>query len=150
MRLRLSTILIVILAAGCASLSGLEPPEVRVTGLRSLPDHTSALEQRFAVELNVLNPNDREIAVDGVDFELQLNDRRLARGVSSNGFVLPALGEAKTTVVVATSLTDVLQQVLELSRERPDRLDYRIRGKLHLASGFIRTIPFDRSGTLGP
>ena len=149
MRLSLLIALLALLAAGCASLSSLEPPEVRVTNVRSVPAERGSIEQRFAVELNLLNPNNRAVDVDGVDFELDLNGRRLARGVSADSFTLPALGEAKTTVVVATSITDVLRQVYELSREQPEELEYRIRGKLHLGSGFLRTIPFDRSGTLG-
>jgi LEA14-like dessication related protein len=149
MRLRLAALSACLLAAGCAGLSSVEPPEVRVTGVRSVAAGEADLEQRFAVELNVLNPNNREISVDGVDFELDLNGRRLARGVSSEGFTLPALGEARTTIVVATSITDVLRHLFELSREEPGQLDYRIRGKLHLADGFLRTIPFDRSGTIG-
>lgn len=149
MRLSLLVSLLVLLAAGCASLSSLEPPEVRVTNVRPVPAERGSLEQRFAVELNLLNPNHRAVEVDGMDFELDLNGRRLARGVSSDGFTLPALGETRTTVVVTTSITDVLRQVYELSREQPAQLEYRVRGKLYLGSGFLRTIPFDRSGNLG-
>ena len=149
MPLRIALAVLVLFAGACTSLSSLEPPEVRVTGIRSVAGSEGSLEQRFEVELNVLNPNNKEIVVDGVDFELDLNSRRLARGVSSQRFTLPALGEAQTTIVVATSITDVLRHLYELGREQPDRLDYRVRGKLHLGSGFVRTIPFDRSGTIG-
>ena len=149
--LRVLALALALLAAGCASLSSLEAPEVRVTAVRSVPAERGSLEQRFAVDLNVLNPNNRAIDVEGVDFELDLNGSRLARGVSSEGFSLPALGEASTTVVVSTSLTDVFRQVLQLGREQPEALEYRVRGKLHLGSGFVRTLPFERSGTLsGP
>lgn len=136
-------------AAGCASLASLEPPDVRVTDLRGLSSD-GGLEQRFVVGLNVLNPNNRDIEVDGVDFELELNGRRLARGVSSEGFTLPALGEAATTVTVSTSVVSLFGQLLELGRQQPDRLEYRIQGKLHLGSGLVRTIPFDRTGSLRP
>jgi len=149
MPLRIALAVLVLFAGACTSLASLEPPEVRVTGIRSVPGSEGSFEQRFEVELNVLNPNNREIDVDGVDFELDVNSRRLARGVSSQGFTLPALGEAQTTIVVATSITDVLRHLYELSREKPEQLDYRIRGKLHLGSGFVRTIPFDRSGRVG-
>jgi len=149
MPLRIALAVLVLFAGACTSLSSLEPPEVRVTGIRSVAGSEGSLEQRFEVELNVLNPNNKEIVVDGVDFTLDLNSRRLARGVSSQGFTLPALGEAQTKIVVATSITDVLRHLYELGREQPDRLDYRVRGKLHLGSGFVRTIPFDRSGTIG-
>ena len=40
-------------------------------GLRPLPG--GALEQRVEVQLRVLNPNDRELEIDGVDFTLEIN-----------------------------------------------------------------------------
>ena len=60
-----------LLVAACASLGGVEPPEVSLVGLEPLPG--GALEQRFAVELRVLNPNERELRVDGIDFTLEVN-----------------------------------------------------------------------------
>lgn len=139
-----------LLASACASLASLEPPEVRVSSLKMLENEPGMLEQRFEVGLRVLNPNNRDIAVDGVDFELDVNDRRLARGVSSEGFTLPALGEMTTSVVVTTSLLDLLRQAYNLSLRGGETLDYQLNGRLHLASGLVRTIPFDYSGTLGP
>jgi LEA14-like dessication related protein len=139
-----------LLVSACASLASLEPPEVRVSSLRVLESDPGTLEQRFEVGLRVLNPNNRDIAVDGVDFELDVNDRRLARGLSSEGFTLPALGETTTTVVVTTSLLDLLRQAYDLSQRGGQSLDYQLNGKLHLASGLVRTIPFDYAGKLGP
>lgn len=143
-------LLATLLVSACASLASLEPPEVRVSSLKMLENDPGTLEQRFEVGLRVLNPNNRDIAVDGVDFELDVNDRRLARGVSSEGFTLPALGETTTSVVVTTSLLDLLRQAYNLSLRGGETLDYQLNGRLHLASGLARTIPFDYSGTLGP
>jgi len=149
----LARILVLILAlavAGCASVSALEAPEVRVTSLQMLEPLPGSLEQRFAVGLRVINPNNRAIAVDGLDFELDLNDRRLARGVTNNPFELPRLGEADTLVVVTTSVFDVLRQAIDLAARPDAAMDYRLRGRLHLGSGFVRTVPFDHRGKLLP
>jgi LEA14-like dessication related protein len=147
---RLFALLLVLAAAGCASVSSLEAPEVRVTTLQLLEPAPGSLEQRFAVGLRLVNPNNRAIAVDGLDFELELNDRRLARGVTNNPFELPRLGEAETLVVVTTSVFDVLRQAIDFA-SRPDApMDYRVRGRLHLGSGFVRTVPFDHRGKLLP
>jgi LEA14-like dessication related protein len=112
---RAFVLLLVLAAAGCASVSSLEAPEVRVTSLQMLEPVPGSLEQRFAVGLRLVNPNNRAIAVDGLDFELDLNDRRLARGVTNNPFELPRLGEAETLVVVTTSLFDVLRQAIDFA-----------------------------------
>jgi LEA14-like dessication related protein len=136
--------------AACASVSSLEAPEVRVTGLTMLEAEPGSMEQRFLVSLRLTNPNNRAIVIDGLDFELDVNDRRLARGVTAERFELPRLGEADTSVVVTTSLFDVLRQVMTLGSKRDGGLDYRLRGRLHLGSGLVRTIPFDHRGQVTP
>jgi LEA14-like dessication related protein len=136
--------------AGCASITSLEAPQVQVTSLEFLEPTRGSMEQRFAVGLRLTNPNNRDLAVDGLDFELDLNDRRLARGVTSQGFSLPRLGEAETTVIVTTSVFDLLRQAIDFSGRKDIPLDYRLSGRVHLASGFVRTVPFDHRGKLTP
>ena len=144
----LTALAVLLVGAGCAAVTPLEAPEVQVTRLELLEPMPGSLEQRFAVGLRVINPNNRGITVDGLDFELDLNDRRLARGVSNQRFELPRLGEAETTVVVTTSVLDILRQALELGQRRAAPMAYRLRGRLHLGSGFVRSIPFDSRGAL--
>lgn len=147
---RIAALILVLAVTGCASVSSLEAPEVRVTSLNLLEPAPGSLEQRFAVGLRLINPNNRSIAVDGLDFELDLNDRRLARGVTNSPFELPRLGEAETIVVVTTSIFDVLRQALDFAGRPDAAMDYRLRGRLHLGSGFVRTVPFDHRGKLVP
>ena len=92
-----------VLAIGCAGMRGtLEAPEVFLVGLEPLPGE--ALEQRFEVRLRVMNPNDRALSIDGVDFTLSVNGSRLTRGLTNEEVTIPRLGEA-VVVVVATSVT---------------------------------------------
>ena len=129
------------LASGCAGLQSMEPPEVSVVSLR--PVGGTLMEQRFEVDLRVLNPNNKDINVDGLDFELDINGSRLARGVSSEAFTLPRLGETVTTVEVTTSTIDIIRKTLSLSGTEP--LAYRLRGRVHLG-GLAGTLKFDESG----
>ena len=147
---RVAAVVALLAVAGCASISSLEPPEVRVTSLQMLDPQQGSFEQRFAVGLRLLNPNDRPLAVNGLNFELDVNDRRLASGVTDRAFELPRLGEAETSVIVTTSLFDVLGQALEIAARQDASMSYRLRGRLHLGSGFVRTIPFDHKGSLTP
>lgn len=147
---RFAAAAVLLAAAGCANLAALQAPDVQVTSLQLLEPAPGSLEQRFAVGLRLINPNNRALAVDGLDFELELNDRRLARGVTNRAFDLPRLGEAETSVIVTTSVFDVLRQAVELGSRRETAMDYRLRGRLHLGSGFVRTVPFDHRGKLTP
>lgn len=133
-----------LLAVACTGLSRLEPPEVVLTDIRSLP--STVLEQRFEVGLRLYNPNNRELPVDGLDFELALNGRRLARGATGDGFVLPRLGEATTTVTVSTSVLDLARQIAGLGKT--ETLTYALDGRVYLAGAFAPTLPFQKQGSV--
>jgi LEA14-like dessication related protein len=144
---RIVVLVAALVTGACTGLASLEPPEVHVASLSLLESEPGSLEQQFEVGLRLLNPNNRDIAVEGVDFELEVNGQRLARGLSSEAFTLPRLGEQTTSMVVTTSVIDLLRQAYGLSGEA---LEYRVRGRLHLGSGFVRTVPFDHAGRIGP
>jgi LEA14-like dessication related protein len=57
----------------CARLGEAEPPQVRLADIRLLEG--GLLEQRFRVDLRLGNPNDFDLPLDGLTFELELNDR---------------------------------------------------------------------------
>lgn len=135
--------LLLALAAGCANLQSLEPPEVRLVSLR--PVEATLMEQRFDVGLRVLNPNNRDIAVEGLDFELDINGSRMARGVSAEAFTLPRLGETVATIQVTTSTLSIIRRTMALSGS--DSLEYRVRGRIHLG-GLAGTLSFDQTGQI--
>ncbi len=145
MRRLLALVIPCLWLAGCASLQPLDPPDVYLTSLEPL--QSEGLEPRFRVGLRFQNPNTRDIDVEGINFELDVNGRRLATGVSDEAFQLPKLGEARTTVTVTTSLVDIARQVFALTSAQG--VDYRLTGKVHIG-GFLTSIPFERSGTLDP
>jgi LEA14-like dessication related protein len=133
-----------LIMAGCAGLRGLETPEVVVTSIRALDATT--LEQRFEVGLRIYNPNNRDLKIDGVDFELDVNGMRLARGAGAVDLVLPRLGEAETTVRASTSVLDIARQVMAAGRS--ETLSYTLSGRIHLGSGLGGSLPFSKSGEL--
>lgn len=130
-------------APGCTGLRNLEPPEVVVTAIR--PVDATLMEQRFDVDLRIYNPNNRDLGIAGVDFELDLNGERLARGAGATDLELPRLGEAETTVRVSSSLLGLARQLM--SAGGTQSITYRMRGRVHLRRG--GSLPFDRRGELG-
>jgi len=79
---------LLVTTAGCTSwfMKG-EPAEVLV--LNVTPLEVTALEQRLQVDLRIRNPNDFDLFVTGIDFTLNLNGKRLARGLSNKDFTVP-------------------------------------------------------------
>jgi LEA14-like dessication related protein len=133
---------VALLFPGCASwfIKG-EPPEVLVTNVTPLD--ATLFEQRLRVDLRVRNPNDFDYHVTGIDFTLNLNGKRLARGLGSKEVTIPRLGDAVMTIDTTTSTLDIVRQLLEFSQKQD--LTYDIKGVLHSTDG---RLPFTNAGML--
>jgi len=132
---------------GCALFGpSLEPPEVLLIGLEPLPGaEGGTLEQRFQVQLRILNPNDRSLEIDGVDFTLNVNGRRLARGLGDRHVTVPRLGEGVVHVTASTTLVDWVRQLVGLTTATS--LRYEIHGRVFLAGSF-RGLAFSSAGEI--
>jgi LEA14-like dessication related protein len=131
------------LLSACAGFGLREPLSATVADIRPL--EVSLLEQRFSVRVRVLNPNDADIEFDGVVFDLELNGKPFAKGVSNQKGTIPRFGEALIDVSVASGLSGILRQVNELRSGR-EVVTYRLSGRLH--SGPLGTVPFESKGEL--
>lgn len=144
MRLSKLLLFMVTLAAlsGCASwFAKGEVPEVLVTNITPLD--STPFEQRLRIDLRVRNPNDYELQVTGMDIRLDLNGKRLARGLGNQAFTVPRLSDSVVTIETTTSTLDVVRQVLGLRKVQA--LSYEISDMLHLKDG---RLPFKNSGVL--
>lgn len=131
------------LVAGCASLQ-LQVPRVTVSDI-DLVDAT-LLEQRFALTLRLQNPNDADISIRGLDFEVVVNGQHFARGVSDRAVTLPRFGEALLEVDAVSDLGSLLRQLVEVGREGRPGFEYRVSGRL--ATGSLGSVPFESRGEL--
>lgn len=133
---------VIVMCSGCASwfIKG-EPPEVLLTNVTPLD--ATLFEQRLRVDLRIRNPNDFDYHLTGIDFTLNLNGKRLARGLGSKEVTIPRLGDAVMTIDTTTSTLDIVRQLLELSQKQ--ELTYDIKGVLHSTDG---RLPFTSAGTL--
>ena len=82
------------------------------------------------VELRIINPNNVDLPLDGLAFELEVNDNLLAEGYSNEAVTVPRLGEARIPVRASTSLLDLVQQFVTLSQS--DHLSYRLKGRAYV------------------
>ena len=141
-RVSLFLFAVALLFSGCASwfIKG-EPPEVLVINVTPLD--ATLFEQRLHVDLRVRNPNDFDYHLTGIDFTLNLNGKRLARGLGSKEVTIPRLGDAVMTIDTTTSTLDIVRQLLEFSQKQD--LTYDIKGLLHSTEG---RLPFTNGGTL--
>ena len=144
MKKALLMLLCVISLEACAAFSMQEPLSVTIADLQ--PIEVGILEQRYALKVRLLNPNDAEITFDGVVFELAINDVAFAKGVSNQSSVIPRFGEAVIDVHAVSGLQNILMQINELLKGERTTLTYRIKGRLHTGGfGYTR---FDSSGEI--
>lgn len=133
-----------LILTGCVGIGQLEKPQVSLAGLEL--DKFGLFEQHFWVMLRVANPNERALAVDGVEFNLDFNGEYFASGVGHDKVTLPGLGEALVRLKVTTNLSSLWKQIRALqSLNKP--LVYHMTGKLY-APWVPGGIAFDRKGEL--
>ncbi|TLS73539.1 LEA type 2 family protein [Mariprofundus erugo] len=143
-RLLLCIMLLPLFSACATMLPHMEAPEINVIDITPLPAE-GLLEQRIQVDLRIINPNNIDLAMTGMSFQLDLNEARLARGVSHQAIQIPRLGEAKTSVIISTTITDIFRQAMILSEK--SGLKYHISGTVYL-DGLMRSITFTHQGDL--
>lgn len=140
--------LIAAVLAACASHARLEQPNLSVVGIELLEG--SLFTQRLKVRVRVQNPNDRELPIKGVSAKLEVDGNDFATGVSAQPFVVPAFGEAEFDLMVDASMAQTIIGMVGKGTQdgAGDSVAYRLSGKVSLSSGFVRSLPFDETGTL--
>jgi LEA14-like dessication related protein len=143
-RAALALLLALALAPGCATLAGLEPPDVHVANL--VPLDATLFEQSVRVDLRLHNANDAALAIRGVRFVLRVNDEVLARGASGEPVTIPRLSDGLISVEARSSSIALLRQVLAAPADGVFR--YELEGDVLLDRLLPRTLGFRRSGSV--
>lgn len=139
-------------ALSCAA--SFETPEVAVAGIRAVS--LGVTGGRAAVELEVTNPNDRELRVVGLRYRIEVEDPEggegewsvLTEGVRSEGVTLEARDTTRVSVEVPFEYRVVGATVRSLLGGRD--LRYRFDGEIRIDGpvGEIR-VPLRSTGALG-
>ncbi|HTC45165.1 MAG TPA: LEA type 2 family protein [Steroidobacteraceae bacterium] len=142
--LRQLTIAATLALSGCAVLwPHWQTPTLAVVGIQI--GHSDLLQQHLQVRMSVHNPNDRELPVQGLSYTLEVSGEEVAHGESGASFLVPALGDAEFDMNVTANAAAAL---LHLFAHNAAAVQYRIRGKVELSSGLVRSVPFDQQGAL--
>ncbi len=140
------TILLVafLLFTGCVAVDRLKEPSVSLSDLRMLDG--TVFEQRMLIVLRLGNPNNVDLAIDGLTFNLEVNGEELAEGYSKDAVTIPRLGQVVVRVIATTTLLDMVRQAIALGRTT--ELTYRMTGDVYLKGGFGRSVGYEKKGTL--
>ena len=139
-------IALIFLMLGCAGLyQSMERPRINIANV--MPREIKLFEQVFDLELRIQNPNDTPLEVNGLAFDLELNDKRFATGVSNQSLVIDRLSSGVIHVEAITTLVGFLRQVAEYQQTQNPRLTYRIKGSIYSGSAGTK-LRFDDSGEI--
>jgi LEA14-like dessication related protein len=137
-----------VLLAACSTMgSKLESPKLSLVGIQVMS--TDMFAQRFKVRVLVQNPNDIELPVRGLEYQIILMGDSFAEGTSTDSFLLPAQGEAEFDMMVTTNFMSAFGRLLSrVGGGKLEDIEYEISGKVYVDKGVIRKIPFSHQGTV--
>ena len=134
--------------AGCAHLLGTgDNPRVNIASVT--PKDMKLFEQVFIMELRVMNPGDKELVINGLAFNLEVNGQTFARGVSNESFTVAPFASHVVQVEAVTTLASLLRQVVQAQKGEFSGFTYHLKGYFHSGSSGGR-IPFDETGEFKP
>jgi LEA14-like dessication related protein len=130
--------------SGCALfLPKFQTPNLSIVDIEVVK--ANFLEQRLQVRMRVENPNDRSLPIQGLSYTVYLSGQEFASGVSDASFVVPALGTAEFNMDVTANAAGAIFAIL--SKPRGQGIDYHMKGRVELSHGWLRSIPFEQSGS---
>ena len=138
-----TALLIAAALTGCSGLPlGAQPPSVTIADFGV--GNAGLFEQQFNLKLRIQNPNPEELRVDGMAFELEINEQSFAKGVGNQTVTVPRYGSAFMPVEAVSTLGGLIRQFGRIAQGDKPVFKYRIKGSLSIAGG--ARVPFDERG----
>ncbi len=131
-----------ILFAACATPPpGIEPLKISIANIA--PKDMTLFEQHFDVQLRIQNPNEKELGLNGMRFEIDLNEKEFATGMTGEKVVVPRFGSQVLNVEVITGVSSFLRQFQQMNKTGTSKVRYRIKGTAFVESPGTFKLPFD-------
>jgi LEA14-like dessication related protein len=145
--IRLLMGLITLVFTACSTLPrDIEPPRMNIVNIA--PKDIAIFEQRYDVQLRILNPNDADLGIKGMRFDIELNDQEFASGMSGQKVTVPRFGSEVVNVEVTSGLSSLVRQVEQMNKTGMNKIRYRIKGTAFVESPGNYKAPFDEKGEI--
>ena len=148
MLVRLIVVSALLLLAGCSPLpinAVLPKFSVAEINIKSL----GLIEQQFDVGLRLYNPNEFDLGIEALDYELEVNGQPFAKGLTRSHALIPAQSSVVMRVDAITQSKDLVRQFFTLPPEMlKEGVPYRIKGRVK-TSKWLGWLPFEDKGVYG-
>lgn len=139
-------LLVLVLAlGGCGLFRGqFADPEVAIAGLRM--GQSEGLYQQVLIDLVIVNPNKRTLALDAIGYRIRLDGHELVSGTSRAPLLVEPGGTARYTVPATLSLFGSFNAVRDLLlKPQREGVRYELDAELEPSSIWLPTIRVNKS-----
>lgn len=142
-----SLVTLMMLLNACASLSPKQDAvRVNLSNLKVLD--STLFEQRFEASIRIQNRTQTELNINGLSYDLALNDKDFASGVSDQKTTIAPLSEGVITVNLTSTLFSFIRQFQSMQERQSKPFTYQMQGKIFTENdlfgiGFIETGEID-------
>ncbi len=136
----------VLLLSACASIAP-QPDQFKVNISSIQMVESTLMEQRFVVKLRIMNRGRESVSIDGMSFDIELNGKDFASGVSNEKITIEAFSEDVLSVSVTSTIFGILRQLQGLQQKKSQPFSYEISGSIYPAGSFLN-IPFKEKGEI--
>jgi LEA14-like dessication related protein len=137
---------LMLIAAVLSACASLEQPRISLSDMDVR--QTTGFETILQARLRVLNPNDIELNIRGLDCSLEINGKPFARGISNAAVNVPPFDSAIVPVTVYSSAFDIARSLISMPGR--DEVSYELTGKLRLEKKgrLFNGLSFKSGGTM--
>jgi len=126
----------------------LSDPDIKVVGFTHIKSD-NFLEQRFALRLQLTNPNDLELEVKGIGFQFEIAGIEFIQGVSGEVPLIKPYSTTEFTVQGSANVIQAVRLLHKIQKKPQNRFDYTLHTKIDLAHGWPSTFNLKREGDIG-
>ena len=138
--------LFLLVLSGCASVvPQADQFKVNISSMRML--ESTLMEQRFQVSLRVMNRGREAVSIDGMSFDIELNGKDFASGVSNEKVTIPAFSEGIVSVNVTSTIFGIIRQLQGMQQNKTETFHYQISGSIYPSNSLL-SIPFKEEGEI--
>lgn len=139
-------IFLLMMLPGCAALSTKEDSlKVNLSSMQML--ESTLMEQRFNVKIRVQNRNNDAIHIEGLTFDLALNGKDFASGVSNESVSIPPLSEALLSVDLTSTIFGLINQIQTMQSRKNQPFQYEFSGSFYTRDSLFG-ISFSEQGEI--
>jgi LEA14-like dessication related protein len=133
--------------SGCATMSlDYTEPNVELVSFKALP--VKGFEQNFEIGLKLTNPNNFELPINGISYQLSVAGETLAHGVASDIPTAKAYGESRFVVPVSTSLIGGFKVIKVLLDSQKQKISYQLKSKIDIGIPFVPKLVVIQDGII--